>query len=261
MEENNGNHEWFSKSLRQNKVVPSPIFSAPGFLMEMIMVDVLHCLDLGVSQSLLGMVFYCCWYSPLSKEPNQQRKTLELWSIMKNYYKQMQPPTRINTLTVEMIKQPGKSPRFRGKGAETRHLVPFAVELTTAMAKAAGGTSVYYNQMNDMCKHLLSFYWTFGIQPYDAKSAAKHARNFCLLFSEFSKKSDDPQHWKIKPKMHMFIHLAENQCFESGDPSRFWCYKDEEFVGIIAKYSASRGGKRIASTIPSNVMASYRGLA
>ena len=227
----------------------------------MIMIDVLHCLDLGVSQSLLGMLFWEFWLSSLSEGSNRAKKTEHLWRLIKQYYAKMQPPTRISALTVEMIKQPSKGPRFRGKGAETRHMVPFSVDLSQMMSENVGGTSAHYNQLIDLCRHLVAFYMTFGMQPYDVKAASRHARSFCLLYASFNAKTDDPLFWRIKPKFHLFIHLAEMQCFESGDPSRFWCYKDEDFVGIIAQYAGARGGKRIPSTTPRNVIDNYRGLA
>ena len=62
----------------------------------------------------------------------------------------------------------------------------------------------------------------------------------------------------IKPKFHMFQELAEWQTDTSGDPSRFWAYADESFVGIMGKVAFSRGGKRLATTTPENVIAKYR---
>ena len=56
----------------------------------------------------------------------------------------------------------------------------------------------------------------------------------------------------------MFQELAEYQTGTSGDPSRFWAYADESFVGIIGEIAKSRGGKRAAATTPENVMAKYR---
>ena len=147
----------FSRGLRLNKIIPSPLFSAPGFLWSMIMIDVLHALDLGVSQVTLGNLFYEFWRSPLSKAKNRQLKTVELWNLIKDYYKIAKPPTRINALTVEMVKQDGKGPKFRGKGAETRHMVPFGVVLAEQMATAAGGDNVFYNQLLTMMGHLLNF--------------------------------------------------------------------------------------------------------
>ena len=157
-----------------------------------------------------------------------------------------------------MVKQDGKGPKFRGKGAETRHMVPFGVVLAEQMATAAGGDNVFYNQLLTMMGHLLGFYTTFGEYPYNAEKASESCRQFCLLYSYFHKKSTDEKVWAIKPKFHLFVHLAEDQAQTSGDPSRFWAYMDEDFVGYISTIALSRGGKRIATTVPINVIDKYR---
>ena len=37
---------------------PSPLFSCPGFSLEAVFIDILHCMDLGVAQDILGNVFW-----------------------------------------------------------------------------------------------------------------------------------------------------------------------------------------------------------
>ncbi len=155
----------FFKQLKTIGQIPSPIFRAPEFLWNMIMVDPLHALDLGVSQDTLGNVCFEFWYSPMSKTRDRDSKTQELWLLIKTYYKRATPPTRISALTEDMIKQKGKGPTFRGKAVETRHLVPFACEFAVEIAKAAGGTNAYYNQLANMMHLLLTLYMTFGQMP------------------------------------------------------------------------------------------------
>ena len=67
--------------------------------------------------------------------------------------------------------------------------------------------------------------------------------------------------WQVKPKFHLFIHLAEQQTVDTGDPSSFWACKDEDFVGFIGDIATSRGGQRVATTTPVNVCKRYRALA
>ena len=91
----------------------------------MIMIDVLHTLDLGISQQTLGNLFFMFYNSPLAKGSTRKGKTHCLWMYIKSYYKRSNPPTQISALTPEMIKQDSKGPKFRAKGAEIRHF--FAV--------------------------------------------------------------------------------------------------------------------------------------
>ena len=54
--------------------------------------------------------------------------------------------------------------------------------------------------------------------------------------------------WKMKPKYRLMSELDEYHICESGDPSLFWTYLDEDFVGLVGKIAYNRGGKRFAST-------------
>ena len=251
----------FPEPMAKQNVKPTPLFACPGFTWMMILVDTLHALDLGVSQDTLGNLFYAFWYSPLSKARNQTTKTLELLALIKEYYKQYKPQSRITGLTVEMIKRDKSGPKFRAKGAETRHLVPFGLILANKMAEAAGGHDVFYNHLVSLMQHLVTFYNTYGQIPYDADKTNESARLCCLLYAQLRDIAVKDQFWKIKPKFHLFQELAECQTYATGDPSLFWCYLDEDFVGLIGKISASRGGKRKATTSPNTVMKKYRALA
>ncbi len=81
-----------------------------------------------------------------------------------------------------------------------------------------------------------------------------------MIYSDFNKKATSDKFWRRKPKFHLMIHLAEKQIYESGDPSKFWSYADEDFVGLVGQVGMARGGKRIATTTPQNVMDKYRAL-
>ena len=37
----------------------------------------------------------------------------------------------------------------------------------------------------------------------------------------------------IRPKAHMLQHLVEEKIVLFGSPNAFWCYGDEDFVGVI----------------------------
>ena len=112
--------------------------------------------------------------------------------------------------------------------------------------------------MVDLLTNLFAFYMTFGHQPYDKQMASDSARRCCLIFKSLSDQAKDLKLWKMKPKMHLFIELADYAVFEHGDPSKFWTYMDEDFMGTISKFAATRGGKRSPATIPHNVLAKYR---
>ena len=249
----------FLRRQRREGISISVLFAIPGFLLSMVAIDVLHTADLGVSQEAFGNLFYAFFSHPLCTAPNRLLKIQQLWLRIQSYYKRALPSTTLNSLTAEMVKRSGKAPRLRAKAAETRHLVPFGVELAAEMA-AAQPDSAVYKAMSDMFVHLLAFYNTFGKQPFDKALAASSAKSFCMLYKQLHVHHAPGDLFALKPKFHLFIELAEWQTEEIGDPSRFWCYQDDDFVGWVAKLATSRGGGRSASTTPTNVVARYRAL-
>ena len=87
----------------------------------MVCIDVLHALDLGITQDMLGNLF---WESlgTLYKEGRTKADRLNLlWNKMKKFYNLFKPPSQIQKLTEEMIKQDKKGPKLKANGAETRH--------------------------------------------------------------------------------------------------------------------------------------------
>ena len=104
----------------------SPLFKSPGLEIAHFMIDWLHCADLGVSQTILGNVLFealdILWPGLTHKEQIQG-----LWMKMKTWYSKQDPPSRLDGLTYEMLKLPGKGPKLRSKAAECRYLLPFGV--------------------------------------------------------------------------------------------------------------------------------------
>ena len=149
-------------------------------------------------------------------------------------------------------------PKLRAKGGETRHLVPFAFKLATEFDSHYN--TVFSNTVASMLSYLLGFYLCMDKVPYDAGLANTLCRKLCLLYKALS---DDPPggegRWEMNPKLHMFCELAE-QSLSFGNPRDFWAYRDESFMGIIAKMAASRGGGGIASTVPLQTMERWIGL-
>ena len=121
--------------LRSQGQAVNPFFSAPRFTAELICIDVLHACDLGVTQEVLGSIFFEA-LGVFARGSNRAAQVVYLFRHMQAYYKRISTTNRLSSLTVEMIKQQNKPPKFRAKGAETRHLVPFALEIAQAMQAA-----------------------------------------------------------------------------------------------------------------------------
>ena len=165
---------------------------------------------------------------------NQKERVKDLWIQLKTWYKTSRATCKLQNITLEMIKKQKKSPKFKAKGAETRHLVPFVVEVA--------------KKMYELKLALL------------AKSAC---RRTCMLFGQLASEAAAAKKkaWVFKPKFHMFVELVEYMAPDMGNPATFWEYKDEDFVGWIAKLATSRGGKNGFTTLATRVLQRYRALA
>ena len=61
--------------------------------------------------------------------------------------------------------------------------------------------------------------------------------NFADLHDLWRSVHGDDQHaslpFHLRPKAHLLQHLVEDKIDLFGSPSKFWCYGDEDFVGVI----------------------------
>ena len=179
---------------------------------------------------------------------------------MQEYYRMCKPLSRISSLKCGSFKQTSEPPRLRAKAAETRYLLAFAYELTQRMYAAV--KSVHYSTLMECTRHLYCFYCTMGQAPFDPHFASESANSFLVLWKSLSDSAAaaNLQMYPVKPKHHLLAELALHQVYDAGDPSLFWCYQDEDFVGIVGRIACSKGGKRGPSTTPRNVLLKYKGL-
>eukprot|EP00969_Alexandrium_andersonii_P252830 11173904-Alexandrium_andersonii.AAC.1 len=57
--------------------------------------------------------------------------------------------------------------------------------------------------------------------------------------------------------MHMMQELLEYQAKELGNPSSFWNYKDEDYMGWVSSFATSRGGPVGPATTALQVLQRY----
>ena len=106
----------------------NPLFSSPGFTSQQVLLDWLHTMDLGVTADFLGNLFYHLVRGPDYIEGStQEQRVRNLFVTMQAYNKEGQPSSRLQNLTLLMIrKSTSSSPKLRAKAAEARSLVSFA---------------------------------------------------------------------------------------------------------------------------------------
>ena len=248
----------FMAELRDKGIDLSPLMSLPGFLLEYLVIDVLHAADLGTSADVTGsFLFEMVNYGRgFLSGTTKEKRVQDLWSRIRKLYKQFGTPNRLQALTVQMIckSKHASKPKLRAKAAEMRHLIPCVVQLAKDfndhMATARSKTILA------LFSRLLDFYMSIGLDDFDPEVTADIIQDFCLLYKSLAVAQTGPACWYLKPKLHLLQELSL-QVHTVGDPANYWTYKDEDFVGIIARVAASRGGPRQPNVVPENVFLRY----
>lgn len=243
---------------RAAQAQPSPLFSLPGFGVRNVTIDVLHAVDLGVAQDVVGNLFWH-WLRHHATAPTNKGKILQLWQKLREHYTTAKTTTKLQALTWEMVKLPEKAPKLRAKAAETRGVVPFALQVCQEMYASAPDTK--HLTMLQCCSRLMDFYAIMSVEPFEPDNMATTTRELCLLYSALRKKALDggePLLWKPKPKMHLLQELGEFQAQEWGNPKFFWTYRDEDHVGQMAQVAVKRGGAQGAVAVAGNVLQRFR---
>lgn len=231
----------------------SPVFSAPGFKSQCIQIDWMHTADLGVSSDFLGNLFLlvCKKMQGASMEVRVGR----LFKEMSEWYNTVSATSRLDHLTLTMVRQPGKKPKLRASAAETRALVPFGEVLAhrylgddddeESTAKAA---AIELSR----CYAALSSGFRGG-----RDALARSSRRFALLSVALEKvaaKRGEPKLWTVKPKLHLFQEMCERG---DGRPSLSWTYRDEDFGGSVGQLAQRRGGAHTVATIGRQLLLNF----
>jgi len=229
--------DFIQRAVSAGHDVPSA-FSFPGFRLSMVGVDVLHCMDLGVTQDILGS-FLWEWVNALGAVWSKRRLIL-LNQLLRRFYKSVTKKVpQVDVITKEMLKQKKSCPRLtQCKGAETRHLVPFVLELADKIATQK--QTVFWTRRRACLEALNDFYNSIQV-PADAyvpdhtsNSLFAVATTFMLIHRSITPGKFKRPPWHPRPKLHMAQELGD-QCHEAGNPRLWWCYADESYMGIVKK--------------------------
>ena len=90
----------------------------------------IHCLHTMHQGVLADIIVNVLWDAlPLMVVRRRAEQVKVLWAMVKAYYAEAKVPDRLDSLTDELIKVPGKAPKQSGKAAQARCLLPFAARL------------------------------------------------------------------------------------------------------------------------------------
>jgi len=243
----------------------SILFQWPGFAvlgLDLIQADLMHTGDLGVIQYLLGNVLFELFQEMGGIIGNPTAVLDDLQVFIRQAAKKLkmdQPP--VNDLTMGMVKVTAKAPRFKGKAAESRHMLKCVRQVLETYMTPKND----YQRMRLHCvQHLDDFYqelidWVPGIS--NARCATL-ARRHLTLYAELGQVHLAANDWQDKgwfkyrwyPKHHLFIHIVEDQIATCDNPREHWCYGDEDFIGDMVDVAETVG----PTVLHRSVMQKYR---
>ena len=227
----------------------SPIFSIPGVTVHSCLPDWLHTADLGISSDALGSTM---WVVLEKKMPGASRndRLKNLWAHMRAYYAEHQPSSRLDALTVTMIKQDKKYPKLRCKAGEARDLIPWLKALAEEFFDVA---DPYEGAIIALSRELSSCYSC--LYAFDPEKLKQSARRFAALYVQLERYH--PDDWRVKPKLHLFLELCEFVAPLRGSPTLFWTYRDEDAGGECAHMANRRGGPHTAKAVASSLLSRF----
>ena len=240
-------HEFMIRLLQLGRTI-STLFGSPCLKSTAFLIDWLHAVDLGVSQICLGSLLWLV----MSKMAGTtvKEKCHALFLLMKGFYSRTSPESRLDNLTVTMIKCPGKGPKLRGRAGEVRGLVAWGKELADQYLDAADPLE---GAVIEAADHLSKCYQCLAADVFSSALMQHHCRKFLLLYAAIESRTAGPKLWRFKPKFHLFQHLCES----GSRPSTVWAYRDEDFGGGIAKMGHRRGGRATPTAVAERVLTSF----
>ena len=230
------NTQKFLEPLRWIGKPISPIFFVFGVFTCLFRVDWLHAVDKGVGQDFLGNLF--ALFVQVLPGATKKERTQVLWKHIQAYYKEYHIKEQMSDFDYSKIQSEKKVPPTlkTHAAAHTRALINFghleAQELLSddvphhlAAKTAARALRQCYQCLSKTCG------------PFRDQVFRESSKTFALYYHALFMYYGGNVKWRVMPKMHLFLEL----CNEGSEPNLFWCYRDEDFGGSVAKSSKMRG--------------------
>ena len=220
-------------------VLPVLLALVVGFRLDMFMVDTLHAVDLGMCAHVLGNIF---WIMAVRRRVLGGRThalaIANLETYIKSWVKRTRCPSGLRgKLTVERVRTSNGWPKLKCKGATARHLIVCGLALMNEFGNPA---DLQDAQMIALCTLLSRFYDILYENSFFLSAAAKLemprlGQRFAEIYTNLARGAVEAgvRCWKLAPKLHLWEHLTEYQAVHFGNPRYYWCYADEDLVGLI----------------------------
>jgi hypothetical protein len=230
------------------EVPDHPVWEIPGLSVHSVLWDILHGLDLGPTQHVIGNVLLDLVLDDRFGDTMRERLRCVFLKIQR-WYKELGIVNQLGNLTISMFsdeKAYGATfPRLHSKANEARHLLPCVLEI---LKETRDQGSIYEGHRLATVVHLCRFYAICENHavhlPEASHVAAKDAiERFLSHYTWLNNwaTSCNKLRWQVTIKFHYLDHVAPLTKFLN--PKHGSCYPGESFVGKIARmaHAASFG--------------------
>lgn len=215
-------------------------------------IDLLHTVDLGVSQRIVGSILFTwCFHSGATKT-EASKNLRSLWDTIQAKYKTMKVSERFTNLTLSQFINVDKVntavPLLKGKAAEVRHLVPVLASVAWNKAQEVEDGGLKESHMAE-CLHNLSCFYDIVASADFFMTAEQSAEALGFIqkcfqhYAWLQQDANNPCLFQFTPKFHWAYHLGQLCRYQN--PKTFWTYRQESWVGSMANlaHSCSHGTK------------------
>lgn len=262
-------HEAYMTRCAAEGSQPSYIFRCPGFRLEMICVDSMHAADLGCFADGLGSIF-SLEVGNHQWTPNQQAGLASLNQRLNAWYKANRAHSGSKVTPVVLSQINNKTlgyPFLKAKAAQVRHLAEFGLELAnlhkfgmaaapgraarapfrfSASHRLAGRENEHLDLQIRMFHGMAAYTRSLSAAEFDSTACRDSMLQFLSSLSALNTlwrvgatqavEKAAPFHFRVKA--HMLQHLVLDHVPIFGSPAKFWCYRDEDYVGAVKSICA-----------------------
>ena len=228
----------------------SPIWQFPGFTLKVVKLDWLRIVDLGCAADCAGNILLLLQSKMLAPSISASIALL-FKEILAEYSVQNVSSDRLATLTETMIRKNATSPP-KLKAKRCRNTTTDAC-FGRALQETFGHQNAVEAAAKACLSNLLQCYAALEETPYSPDYLEANATRFALQYSSLCNHFDDGFSWRVKPKFHLFMHLAKTHT----NP-RDWTYRDEDLGGAAASMVRAKGGWNTPANSAQNVLDKFR---
>lgn len=215
-----------------------------GLSHDILAIDILHTLYLGPTLSLVGAVFWFVVDADLwglaqgqrSRDGRWQVNIQNLRSLLMEYYRSRRrtggrPITELENLTVNMLgKKKGSLPNF--KAAETKHLVPFLIQLLSSTPSFPEPARQNYLEA---ARAMQEFVRILDDSPAQLDLVA--VGGLCEAYKRFVRYAEFAG-IRAKPKFHLLAHVIL-RAPRMGNPTSYGTFEDEGLNAVLRSIGAA----------------------